>query len=641
MATMRKIDKVATNITLETARGLTEAGRNLPNNRLDDTNPNTLKQLGMDATEHTCSLCSRTFYGMGHNPEPLKRYEERCCARCNEYRVIPARLKMAQHEQESHPDQHWRDAPGIRFTEEAKQKAPALAVAEHLMDETLRQGATLVGKGAGNLKDRRIGTVIKGPKELLGQGVEAVQADVRSVVVPFYLSTIAACIEGQGGGIGLHAYRNQWELPWPESVQLKSIIAECGVLFDEDMQNPEYRRTYKLPGPVTDKDRKHFADTMGQYLVGRFVLQLRAARIFEMRERDFLDSYRLADMHTTMGAGLTWERMKEARENLASDEELAAVAEYTNKQGYNLPFPTELPFSSCYFAWGHGVPPSKTQCDLYGLVPGYFHLIMGTLVTADGWVWTIIIKGNRDSVGFSIGRDNSILGGMKQLAVLERIGGAPGDTMPHEVKQLHDHHHLHEHLPGQRPMLPPGWVLPYSLAPWMVAYTIETINANDSLLKAQGSSLKERLQFKALSKRSKSNFVPAPYYVVDIKPTVYEEVAQRILSQPRSWSHRWDVRGHFSHHLRRGTLPMDPKVLKDLQRRKYEVYHELNRPSGEALHFLMTHRIAPPREGEWLGLLTFWRNAFVKGPPDKPYVPSVHRLQKGVAETIQPEENHG
>lgn len=39
-----------------------------------------------------CSLCGQPYTGLGHNPEPLKRFEERCCSECNATKVIPARL---------------------------------------------------------------------------------------------------------------------------------------------------------------------------------------------------------------------------------------------------------------------------------------------------------------------------------------------------------------------------------------------------------------------------------------------------------------------------------------------------------------------------------------------------------------------
>ena len=44
-------------------------------------------------TRRLCSLCGEPFLGMGHNPEPLKRYQDRCCNDCNQTKVIPARMR--------------------------------------------------------------------------------------------------------------------------------------------------------------------------------------------------------------------------------------------------------------------------------------------------------------------------------------------------------------------------------------------------------------------------------------------------------------------------------------------------------------------------------------------------------------------
>ena len=39
-----------------------------------------------------CSLCGKSFEGMGHNPMPLRKYTERCCDDCNKDLVIPIRM---------------------------------------------------------------------------------------------------------------------------------------------------------------------------------------------------------------------------------------------------------------------------------------------------------------------------------------------------------------------------------------------------------------------------------------------------------------------------------------------------------------------------------------------------------------------
>ncbi len=41
-----------------------------------------------------CSLCGKSFEGMGHNPMPLREYTERCCDDCNEDFVVPIRVDL-------------------------------------------------------------------------------------------------------------------------------------------------------------------------------------------------------------------------------------------------------------------------------------------------------------------------------------------------------------------------------------------------------------------------------------------------------------------------------------------------------------------------------------------------------------------
>lgn len=43
--------------------------------------------------QKVCVLCKERFEGYGNNPQPIKRRGE-CCQKCNEERVIPARLRQ-------------------------------------------------------------------------------------------------------------------------------------------------------------------------------------------------------------------------------------------------------------------------------------------------------------------------------------------------------------------------------------------------------------------------------------------------------------------------------------------------------------------------------------------------------------------
>jgi len=48
--------------------------------------------------DEPCSLCGGPVEGMGHNPEPLKPYGERCCTECNWTKVIPERIGRINNE---------------------------------------------------------------------------------------------------------------------------------------------------------------------------------------------------------------------------------------------------------------------------------------------------------------------------------------------------------------------------------------------------------------------------------------------------------------------------------------------------------------------------------------------------------------
>ena len=38
-----------------------------------------------------CSFCKKEIDGYGNNPEPLKKFAQRCCDKCNANIVIPVR----------------------------------------------------------------------------------------------------------------------------------------------------------------------------------------------------------------------------------------------------------------------------------------------------------------------------------------------------------------------------------------------------------------------------------------------------------------------------------------------------------------------------------------------------------------------
>lgn len=526
----------------------------------------------IDPTKRICSLCGKEFVGMGHNPEPLKRYEERCCEHCNEYRVVPARMKKLQGEK-----------PPMSTAEIAK-KSPALAIAKEMMS----------GKFTGSVQQ---GTVPD-----------------RQVALQFYHSLLAATIDG-AAKVVLSANHTGEE--YPQCINVGSITHAAIHEINDRLAKSE-------AAPLTQKETGQFMQLVNEEVSRTFFALLREARLFQFRERDYKRLYKMAQVHTSNAVGYQWTAPDpDEPEKKVSFEERKAVCEYTCKEGILVPFPEKTPFDSCYFAWGQGIVPSKIQCGLWGFDPEKHNLLLATLISSDGWVFSLALRGTEAhwSVGDKIE--------MEPTVILERIGVRGGEQFHFNVDRL-----------GKKPdnsdigVMQPGWTLPYGLVPWVVAYTISLIQRYGSLTKASAHTFTERRIFKTLSKRHGQKFLPPPYYPVLIQPSVYEEFEKKIESQAREWSHRWDVIGHYAYKVARGTLPLDPKVVYKLTKRRYEIFHALHRPSAEVLTILTMRRVLPPREGEWVALLKSYKKAYIKGPKDKPYIPSLHRLKGGVPEVV-------
>lgn len=50
----------------------------------------------MEDRKFKCSLCGKECEGFGNNPEPLKRFRERCCDECNSNKVVPERIRRME-----------------------------------------------------------------------------------------------------------------------------------------------------------------------------------------------------------------------------------------------------------------------------------------------------------------------------------------------------------------------------------------------------------------------------------------------------------------------------------------------------------------------------------------------------------------
>ena len=450
--------------------------------------------------------------------------------------------------------------------------------------------------------------------------------EVRKLAVQFYLGLLTACVNPEQTKIYLRAVCNNVHAEWPECIEVQSIIENSVHASEEDFGQwlVEEGKPRRNPTP---KEREEMRGLLNRYMATMFFTHLREAKIFQFKDRDYLRLYHLADVYTTTAAGYRW---KPNFAGLARRAELEKVGKLTCVEGAQLAFPEKLPFSSVYLAWGNGAESPMVQRVLYGLAQdgkgyvvddGRLHLIMGTLLSDDGWAWTIAFSTSiqKQDIG-NVWTD----GHGTPIIILERVGEVTDDYSKPEEKI-----HAGEH----RRMLNPGWTLPYALTPWIVNNAIAAIQANDTVRKLMPGLLSEKLKINTINKRTGTKFLPPPYYAVIIKPNTYTEIEKKVISQAREWSHRWDVIGHYAHRIMEGDVPIDPKLYAQLTKRGYEFFHSLHKPSGDALAFFMRQRIYL-REGRWLAYLKFYRKAYVKGPENKPYVPSVHRLKGGVPEVV-------
>ena len=53
--------------------------------------------MSLEKKKRICSICRLEFHGYGHNPEPILKYEDRCCEICNQLVVVPIRIFGFQH----------------------------------------------------------------------------------------------------------------------------------------------------------------------------------------------------------------------------------------------------------------------------------------------------------------------------------------------------------------------------------------------------------------------------------------------------------------------------------------------------------------------------------------------------------------
>jgi hypothetical protein len=278
-----------------------------------------------------------------------------------------------------------------------------------------------------------------------------------------------------------------------------------------------------------------------------------------------------------------------------SDEDFAKLISAHEDYGVRWPFPERLPFDSCFFSFSPKCNLTYSPKALHTRIRASELQILGAKkVFLLGYlvVWEGDTSSAFTALGFDIDKDDE--------------GRIPPIGL---VKTYED---------GE-------WLQPMSMDPWIVTMLVKAINDHKQIVEAHPVSLSTRLARKRASKRETELLpLPAPYYLVNLKDEFIaapKKANKTSSNRSVEWSHRWDVRGHECVRVERGQMPASFRDVEKLKKRGYRIYEGTSLLVDDAGR-LLKRGVRAPGPSEWIAVLSYWRESFVKGPEEKPYVPA-------------------
>ena len=326
---------------------------------------------------------------------------------------------------------------------------------------------------------------------------------------------------------------------------------------------------------------------------------LRRANIIEVSPQSYIDLHLDVDRYVTEEVcNLTYHH-PHAKDPAPWDVIKAEGAILTKRQPAalaKLPFPEKFPFDVCWFATSALLSP--TQKGFRGLDPKVDTLLVGILADEAGELHEVVTTGKETWDGFKA----------KHYQVVT-----------HTIKDV-------QHIEDGR------WLHKMSLTPWILHRMVDCINDHRTVvLGKQPLNMSERKEIKRVQKKLKLRKpAPPPWYVVHLRDKVLHETPRRYGDfAARHLSCRFTVRGHHCYKIYRGELPMDPEFELKLENRGGYKFYKNNPLDAWALDVFHDRRLSPKGENEWVAIKEYWRDKFVKGPEDAPFVPSTRRATKG------------
>lgn len=320
---------------------------------------------------------------------------------------------------------------------------------------------------------------------------------------------------------------------------------------------------------------------------------LKDARLFHFSPRTYVELRHEVDVYTTeVLADLDW---LEPGAGSHSAEDADKYVNAISDNVKNVPFPDRLPFARTFFGFGY----PGVRVPLYDVR----HLIPDEVAPQieEGYLIGYLLAEERVAVGFYM---------------LMRKNGTGGVTVEVYREEGSD-----------------AWTnRGLSLNPWIVVQFVKIVNEHRTFLLPESSATPRcRQNYKRNRKdmglkRGQWAYTPPPYYVLPISSKVIRETVRRNLPRPRApTAYRTDVRAHERCRIRRGKLPLDPKLRRKLQRRGYEIF-TVNDLDVNALRKLQERNVPFKRTDEWMAILTTWvESHYTNNDPKLPYVPATRK----------------
>lgn len=367
-----------------------------------------------------------------------------------------------------------------------------------------------------------------------------------------------------------------------------------------------------LPRAAASSDFPREDGSDPREVLSRAYAALEGARVFDIEPSTWGAIYHEADVYTheVIAQGGPW---TPARQDGTFGDPPAGFADWAawnehylnalGNAGRDLPFPEKLPFPATYIGFD-GVALSQVQMGWRGLVDGETIAaeLHGYAIRDSGEVFEyfrLFRRSGEAAVGALPIRDPS--GALVRFT----MGGpaAAGARGP--------------------------WYGTSALTPWVVTALVDLVNSYRTFA-VQDTSVFYRTEYAARGKREHGmrRAVPPPFYTIRLRDELVRETGTtQAWRKAAKLRHRFDVRGHERIRVARGTMPLDEKLRRKLEKRKYRIF-TVEPLDQDTWRMLAERRLAPKRPDEWLAIRKCWVRSFEKGPEGAPFIPAVRRVPR-------------